>query len=239
MNVNRGQPDDDTGGEAAEWVDLASTAAGIGISYEAARRRRTEGLEADRAWRVGADGEAAVGELLTQLTTPTRWQRLRRQTPPWRVLHGIPLADTRGRPRGDVDHLVIGPPGVLSLNTKHHRGARVVLDGDELTVNRRPTEHIPKARRELERVSAALRPALAAAELGELATRLPIRPMIVLVGARLTRSSFPSGVTVVMSADLVTTLRQMAPSIPPTEVEAVFAVARRSTTWIRQPPRGP
>jgi hypothetical protein len=227
---------DQAGDEAGEWVDLAGTAAGIGVSYEATRRRKTEGLGADRRWRVGADGEAAVGQLLTQLTTPTRWQRLRRQTPPWRVLHGIPLTDTHGRVRGDVDHLVIGPPGILTLNTKHHRGARVVLDGDELTVNRRPTEHIPKARREAERVTTALRPALTDTGLAELAARLPIRPMIVLVGARLTRRNFAAGVTVVMSGDLVTTLRQMTAHIPPAEVEAVFAVARRSTTGLGRPP---
>lgn len=43
-----------------EWTDLARNPAGIGLTYEAARRRQTEGLGADRSWRVGRDGEAAV-----------------------------------------------------------------------------------------------------------------------------------------------------------------------------------
>lgn len=43
--------------------DLAGNAPGIGISYEAVRRRQAEGLGADRSWRVGADGEVTVAEV--------------------------------------------------------------------------------------------------------------------------------------------------------------------------------
>ncbi|MGA5029945.1 nuclease-related domain-containing protein [Streptomyces cellulosae] len=33
----------------------------------------------------------------------------------WRALHSIPLAN-----KVDIDHLLIGPGGVFSINTKHH-----------------------------------------------------------------------------------------------------------------------
>ena len=38
--------------------DLADNVPGIGVTHEAARRRQSEGVGADRSWRVGADGEA-------------------------------------------------------------------------------------------------------------------------------------------------------------------------------------
>jgi len=78
--------------------------------------------------------------------------RLRRRSSEWRVLHSVPV----GTGRGDIDHVLIGRPGVVTINTKHHRAGRLALNGDELIVNGRPTDHIPKARREAERAAAPL-----------------------------------------------------------------------------------
>jgi hypothetical protein len=130
----------DSPDDAPGWADLAANAPGIGISHEAARRRRAEGLGADRSWRVGADGEVAVAAVLGELTEVGWWARFRGREPLWRVLHSVPLGDGRGRVRGDVDHLLIGPPGVVALNSKHHRAGRLALHGGQLVVNGYPTE---------------------------------------------------------------------------------------------------
>ena len=149
--------------DGCDWVDLAANPPGIGVTHEATRRRQTEGADAARSWRVGADGEFAVAELLATLTTPSRWDRLRGRAPQWFVLHSVPLGDGQGRIRGDVDHLMIGPPGVASINTKHHRTGKLLLEGDQLTLNGYPTDYVPKARREAQRVEGILRPALTTA----------------------------------------------------------------------------
>ena len=148
--------------ESAEqgWVDLARNPPGIGITHEAARRRQAEGAGADRSWRVGAEGEFAVADLLATLTEPSRWQRWRGRSTGWFVLHSVPLGDGHGRVRGDVDHLVIGPPGLVSINTKHHRTGKLYLDGDELVLNGHPTAYVPKARREAQRVTGFLQQTL-------------------------------------------------------------------------------
>src|SRR2546430_2430149 len=57
----------------------------------------------ERAWRVGAQGEELVAAQLAKLDR-TRWS----------VLHDIPI----GQRHANVDHLVFGPGGVFSLNTK-------------------------------------------------------------------------------------------------------------------------
>jgi hypothetical protein len=36
------------------------------------------------------------------------------------VLRSLALGDRHGGTRGDIDYLVIGPPGVVTINTKHH-----------------------------------------------------------------------------------------------------------------------
>lgn len=230
-------PDRAEGGQAAGdgWVDLARNAPGIGVSYEAARRRQADGVGADRSWRVGADGEVRVAELLGELTTPSTWDRLRRRPAGWRVLHSVPLLDARGRGRGDIDHVLIGPPGVVTVNTKHHRAGRLELDGDDLVVNGRPTEYVRKARLEALRAAELLRAALLDVGATELAGRLVVRPLLAIVGGRLLVTSWPTGVTVVMTRQLVPILRGMPPVLDAGEVEVVFERARRSTSWAARP----
>lgn len=213
-------------------VDLARNGPGIAVTHEAARRRSAEGAGADRSWRVGADGEATVAALLTDLTEPSLWERMRDRRPRWRVLHSVPLLDRTGRPRGDVDHVLIGPPGVVTINTKHHHAGRVALDGDELTVNRHRTDYLAKAQREAERATGLMRPALAASGHDALAQRITVRPMIVVVGARLLVSEWAVGVNVVMPRQLVHTLTSMPERLAAAEVDELFETARRGRTWM-------
>jgi Domain of unknown function (DUF5710)/Nuclease-related domain len=217
----------------ADWHggpdDLARNAPGIGVTHEAARRRQTEGEGADRSWRVGADGEATVAEVLAVLTTPSRLDRLRRRAPAWHVLHAVPI----GTGRGDVDHVLIGPPGVVTINTKHHRAGRLALAGEELTVNGRKTDYVPKARREAERAGALLCDGLIAAGRDDLAGRLQVHSMIVVVGGRVLIESWAPGVTVVMTRQLVHALTSMPPTLDHAQAEAVYSVARFRPMWKR------
>ena len=114
--------DPDGGSEAvgagADGSDLASRAPGA-TARERARRERRGSLKAwffdahtgERTWRAAAKGEREVG------------RRLRKLEPGWLVVHSVPL----GEDRSDIDHLVIGPAGVFTLNTKNLLGARVDL----------------------------------------------------------------------------------------------------------------
>jgi Nuclease-related domain len=217
--------------EAGGWRDLALNPPGIGITHEAARRRQADGVGADRSWRVGADGEVEVAALLATLTELSRWDRLRGRRPEWFVLHSVPLGDGQGTIRGDVDHVVVGPPGVVSINTKKHRTGQLVLDGDQLVLNGYRTAYIPKARREADRVDGFLRTALTAAGSPELAGRVRVRPLIVVVGGRLIVRGWPAGVTVVMTRTLIESLRGFPAALSQDEVAAVYALARRDTTW--------
>ena len=73
----------------------------------------------ERAWRVGADGEVEVAKQLRHLGHS------------WRVIYAVPVGE-RG---ADIDHLVIGPGGVFTLNTKNHRDKNVWVAERSFMVN--------------------------------------------------------------------------------------------------------
>ncbi len=129
---------------------------------------------------------------------------------------------------------------VVTINIKHHRAGRLELDGEQLVVNGRPTGCIRKARREAERGTGFLRPALVASGTAELAKRVAVRSLIAVVGGRLLIAQWAPGVTVVMPRQLVLAVRSMPVVLDAAEVGAVFEVARRSTTCRLLPtPRAP
>ncbi|MER7769607.1 nuclease-related domain-containing protein [Kitasatospora sp. NPDC096140] len=77
----------------------------------------------------GLDGERLVGGLLDGLRAHG-----------WYVLHSVPL------PSGaDIDHVVIGPPGVFTVNTKHHPDDAVWVGDKRLMVNRNSYPYIEKS----------------------------------------------------------------------------------------------
>src|SRR5882757_6426628 len=123
--------------------DLASRKAGEGPARRAKQLQirnpllrvtaRALGVRTrDRAWWIGADGERKVGR---------RLDRLRRRG--WYVLHGVEFG--RG---GDVDHLLISRWGVFTVNTKHHRGARVTVGRSVVFVRGGQQPYAAKALRE-------------------------------------------------------------------------------------------
>ncbi|CUU60489.1 Nuclease-related domain-containing protein [Parafrankia irregularis] len=100
------------------------------------RRARPE----TESWRTGLAGEQMVAAELAPLTARG-----------WRLLHSIPL------PRNvDIDHLLIGPGGVFTINTKYHRGRRIWVGDDAVRVGDGFHPYVLKARAEAVRASEAL-----------------------------------------------------------------------------------
>ncbi len=218
-----------------EWTDLALNLPGMGVFQEAARRRHREGMAAGRSWQVGGEGEYSAGQMLARLVTVSWWDRLLRRPPRWRVLHSVPLLDGRRAMRGDIDHVLIGPPGVVTINTKHHRRGTVVVDGDEVVVNGRPTAYVAKARQEANRASTQLIAVLSASGNADLAARLAVQPLILVVGTMPSLRGGASGVPVVPLQSLRRTVESLPVQLTRHEVAVVFDLARRSTTWIQLP----
>lgn len=92
------------------------------------------------SWRVGLAGEQIVAAELDLLAAGG-----------WRVLHSVPLPQNV-----DIDHLLIGPGGVFTINTKHHRGRRIWVGDDMARIGSRTKPYVSKARAEAQRASTVL-----------------------------------------------------------------------------------
>ncbi|MDP9463342.1 MAG: NERD domain-containing protein [Actinomycetota bacterium] len=162
----------------------------------------------ERAWRVGAKGEEKVGRKLASLPDE------------WHVLNAVPIGDRDS----DIDHMVIGPGGVFTLNTKRHPDGKVWLSERALLVNGHRTDYLRNSRFEAERVSKLLT--------ASCATAVEVQAVIVFVDlAKLTPKGTPSDVYVTTCPRLRNFLTQQPQRLTQSQVDHIYAVARSSLTW--------
>lgn len=163
----------------------------------------------ERAWRIGADGEKAVA------------QRLDRLPAPWTILHAVPV----GHRGADIDHVVIGPAGVFTVNTKHHPKAAVWVGGDTFLVNGHRQAYIRKSRFEAQRA-------------GRLLTKtagmdVPVTGVIAVVGAHrgFVVKRQPLGVHVTARTRIARWLTGQPRCLSDAQMHDISNLARRSSTW--------
>jgi len=200
--------------------DLAANVAGA-----AARAKRNEvnaqapvlnfiarmlGVKTDeRAWRVGAKGEEKVASELAKLG------------PAWRVLHAVEV----GQNGSDIDHIVIGPAGVVTLNAKRHPGGKVWVGERMVMVNGQKTDYLRNSRFEAQR----------AARLLSTACGQPVATAAALVFVDLddfTVKQMPVDVHVTTRRRLVGWLRSLPMAIDEDAVDEIYSRARLSNTWM-------
>jgi hypothetical protein len=164
-------------------------------------------------WYKGALGEIAVGRVLARLGTE------------WMVLHAVPV----GAGSSDIDHVLIGPAGVFTVNTKNHSGQSVWVAGQIMMVAGKKQRHLYNASHEAERAAKILTRAVNHA--------VDVRGVVVVVAPKsLTIREPPAGVAVVTDTQLLRWLRGLPPTLSPQQVASIAAVAARPGTWHRNPP---
>jgi hypothetical protein len=168
-----------------------------------------------RAWYRGALGERAVARRLATMGSE------------WVVIHGIPIGD-RG---SDIDHLVIGPSGVYTINAKRHIDANIFVGGGSIKVNGRPTQYARNAQYEAERVSKKLSSAVGHPVLAT--------PAVVIVDAADVNYGKKTPVVAVMTpARLPRWLRRGPRSLSAEQVFTLSEAAARLSTWGSALPEG-
>ncbi|MFJ6280212.1 nuclease-related domain-containing protein [Arthrobacter subterraneus] len=116
------------------------------MAKERVEKLRRELVRAEQqlhAWETGALGERIVAERLAEL-----------ESEHWRILHDVHWP---GRPKANLDHVVVGPGGVVVLDTKNWTGT-VELRGGELRQNGYRTARIDSVLDQASAVSALLEP---------------------------------------------------------------------------------
>ena len=214
--------------EAPEWVDLALHRPGELVRAEAlaeweARKERSKFLAygarvfnvhtQERAWRVGADGEEVIGSRLEKLRSKG-----------WHVLHSVPV----GSHGSDIDHIAIGPGGVYTINSKNHPGAKIWVAKYQMRVNGHPVDYLRNARHEGQRASKLL----------TAATGFPVEVrscVVVLTNTfvpNVTYKQMPDDVMVLDRMDIPGWFKRRKRVLTEGQIEAIYELARRSTTWI-------
>ncbi|EPR76270.1 hypothetical protein ADILRU_1404 [Leifsonia rubra CMS 76R] len=160
------------------------------------------------SWFAGAHGELRVGALLSRLGSE------------WRALHAVPV----GTGDSDIDHVVFGPAGVFTINTKRHRGQKIWVGERMLMVAGQKTDHLRNSRHEAKR----------AAKLLTAATGLPVEvhPIVVIVDpASFTVKQRPKDVSVMDARTLPRWLERRKALLDPKTVQRISDTAIDSRTW--------
>lgn len=165
-----------------------------------------------RSWYHGAEGEIAVGHILGRLG------------PEWTVLHAVPV----GAGASDIDHVLIGPAGVFTLNTKNHSDKKVWVGDRAVLVGGHKQHYLPHARHEAARAGKRLSTAV-----GE---PVPVTPVLVLIQPKeLTVKQRPADVKVVTDRELLRWLQRRRPVLAPEQVARITAAAVVPGTWHNNP----
>ncbi|GAB2776317.1 NERD domain-containing protein [Nocardioides salsibiostraticola] len=204
------------------WVDLTTNRPGAEARQQAIAARnaapvksllaRAIGVNTDeRSWRIGADGEELVSAQLDKAA---------KKDPRWQFIHAIPVGN-RG---SDIDHLVIGPGGIFSVNTKHHPKAKIWVGGNTFMVDGHKQPYIRNSRYEATRAAKLLSDACGFS--------VHVEGLIVTVNASdVVIRNAPTGVSVTWRRDLAKWLLRHGDILDADTVRAIYDAARRSTTW--------
>ncbi|WP_043453359.1 nuclease-related domain-containing protein [Streptomyces fulvoviolaceus] len=162
------------------------------------------------SWYTGLEGERRVGRELRRLSAHD-----------WRVLHGVPKSNG-----GDIDHLLIGPGGVFTINTKHHSGASVWVGDEMAKVNGGPPlPYAASSKAEAAYVQGVLERHCTFA--------VPVEPALVFVGvASLHRAVTQYAVRIYQERE-VSSLGPLSGKLTAHQAEEVYAIARHRRVWLR------
>ncbi|MEV0178451.1 nuclease-related domain-containing protein [Streptomyces sp. NPDC050625] len=160
------------------------------------------------SWRKGLAGERRVGAELNRLGRHG-----------WRVLHSVPLAN-----KVDIDHLLIGPGGVFSINTKHHHKRAVWVGDDSVKVDHgKPAPYARKSRAEAKRVGRVLE--------CYCDFPVPVEPVLVFVGVTELKVVATQLDVRVYQERQVSALAPLSGVLTADQVAQVYSVARHRQAW--------
>ena len=160
----------------------------------------------ERAWRKGAFGEKVTGYWLGRLPEG------------WFVFHDIPVG-ARG---ANLDHLVVGPGGVFTINTKNLTGG-IRVNARTILHNGHRTAFLPKAVAEARRAAELLGSALGKA--------VEVRAALAILADEWTINVRPSDVFVGGPRGVKHWMLGQRPILRSDEVIVLAAAASKPTTW--------
>ncbi len=208
----------------AQWAtveireSLVGQKAGGGAAKKARELRRTAPISAlvsrvrrvhtdERAWSKGATGEKVAGFWLSRLPKG------------WYTFHDVPVGE-RG---ANIDHVVIGPGGVFTVNTKNLAGT-VVISERACRQNGYRTDYLPKSSHEARRAAKLLSAAVG--------RDVQVRPVLAFAVDDLIVKAMPPDVMVLRVGRLMRWLKSEPIVLSARDVIEIGGAAAKPATWI-------
>jgi nuclease-like protein len=160
----------------------------------------------ERVWRKGETGERVTAWWLGRLPVG------------WHVFNDIPVGD-RG---ANIDHVIVGPGGVFTVNAKNLTG-KVWVARRSIRHNGHQTSFLSKAASEATRASRLLTTAVGHG--------IDVRPVLAILADGWTIKELPSDVFVGAPRSVRDWLLRQPATCSSAEVTAICAAAARPTTW--------
>ncbi|MEC5183971.1 hypothetical protein RCH12_001430 [Cryobacterium sp. MP_3.1] len=168
------------------------------------------------SWYLGAQGEITVGKMLATLP------------PDWTAFHAVPI----GKNDTDIDHILVGPGGIFTINTKHHCGKHIWVGTRTVTVSGHKKAYLPAAEHEAERVTTVLRERMPLVA--------PVQPVIALVDPKqITFRDKPVQVKVLDARTLRRWLLKLQPVLSDDEIAEAVVILDSPATWRQHPTPAP
>jgi hypothetical protein len=163
-------------------------------------------------WYLGAQGEITVGKLLATLPLD------------WTAFHAVPI----GKNDTDIDHILVGPGGIFTINTQHPCGKHIWVGARAVIVSGHKKAYLPAAEHEAERVTTVLRERMPLVA--------PAQPVVVLVDAKqISFRARPAQVKVLDARGLVDWLEKLQPVLSDDEIAEAVVILDSPATWREQP----
>jgi hypothetical protein len=159
--------------------------------------------------RRGTRGQRLAGDQIDRLVNASAG---------WHAIHGLPGSALEG-----IDHLVIGPCGVVVVHVEDRPRGRVWVGGDTMLMDGEAVPCLADSRHAAARIARLLSAAVG--------YDVSVSAFVVTVGAELRVREQPVDVTVCTRLEIADRLRTRVPVLGPGHVEELYAVARRADTW--------
>jgi hypothetical protein len=162
-------------------------------------------------WRKGAFGERVAGFYLHRLPEG------------WHTFNDVPVGD-RG---ANIDHVVVGPAGVFTVNTKNISG-KVVVTSRHVRVDGYSREYYPKAVHEARRASRLLTAALS--------RPVAVTGVVCIIADEWVIKGQPADVHVSKAPGIKKWLLSLPTTLTPRDVIEIAGVAHKPSTWTTRTP---
>ena len=168
---------------------------------------RLLGVHTDgRAWRRGAAGERVTAWWLGRLPEG------------WHLFNDVPAGE-RG---ADIDHVIVGPAGVFTVNAKNLTG-KIWIGARSIRHNGHPTDYLRKSVAEAARASRLLSSALG--------RPVDVRPVLAILADEWTIKDQPTDVFVGAPRGVKDWLRHLPATLSTGEVVAISGAVAKPSTW--------